>query len=294
MDAYNDVLYKNAKYFKENILPYTFIIVTKKGHIVVRSSESDFYHLVGGQHSTNSEVLRKSQKAFYKDVLAHKIKYVNLLNTADINNLNKNQNYIHLKNTIFISVFDSFSNQIKMKQFDKKRNLNAKTFFTDYYHYDKIHNNLNEIAKLNILGIIGQTSNSYFCFNSIMQLISKQKIESYLKEQDVDVFDAFSIPNNEFDEYLKLNKSKILISTHSLFRNEKKKARHSKKILSNKEIAKINKNLHKSLFIKCGMYGKNSIQLFKNNSIIKTDLQHQIYGLKTLEEIIKYINETYK
>ena len=45
---YNDILYKNALYFKENILPFTFIIVTKRGHIVIRSSKSDFFHLVGG------------------------------------------------------------------------------------------------------------------------------------------------------------------------------------------------------------------------------------------------------
>lgn len=42
------------------------------------------------------------------------------------------------------------------------------------------------------------------------------------------------------------------------------------------------------------MYGKNSIQLLKDNSIIETNLQTKLSSFKTIDEIIKYINKNYK
>ncbi|PWM80020.1 MAG: hypothetical protein DBY41_07455 [Clostridium sp.] len=290
---YNDILYKNALYFKENILPFTFIIVTKRGHIVIRSSKSDFFHLVGGQHTTNLQILRMHQKNFYENVLSNNIRYFDLLNTTAIDNLDKHQKYIHLKNTIFISLFESFINRIKIKHFNKNH-FHAKSFYTDYYHYDGIYNELNEIIKLNVLGIVGQTSNSYFCFNSIMQVLSMPDIENYLKEQDIEVIDAYSLSNGEFDNYLKENKSNIINSQHALFTTKKPKKKTQKKQISNKDISKINAKIHKNLSIKCGMYGKNSIQLLKDNSIIETNLQTKLSSFKTIDEIIKYINKNYK
>ena len=103
----NDILYKNAYYFKNEILPYTFILETKGGLILIKNEEQDFAHLVGKQHSQNTNISRMKAKDFLHKVLSTEITYNDLIN-FDITKFKKHYQWIKNKNIFFEPLFNSF------------------------------------------------------------------------------------------------------------------------------------------------------------------------------------------
>ena len=75
-----DILYDNAKFFQNEILPYFFLLESKEYIMIIKTSEHDFSHLVGHQYSKNLMVSRMKSKEFYKKVLNKDISYSDLIN----------------------------------------------------------------------------------------------------------------------------------------------------------------------------------------------------------------------
>ena len=90
-----DILYKNAIYFKENILPKTFVLKTKSGDIIIKPTEKDFAHLVGVQHSKNDNILITKPSLILNKALTKEIDIIDLMQNIDINHLTQKQKYIY-------------------------------------------------------------------------------------------------------------------------------------------------------------------------------------------------------
>lgn len=80
-------------------MPYTLILETSKGIIVIKNTEHDFAHLVGKQYSMNLEIQKLDTKRFFMRVLTHKISYDNtfLFNTILSNDFDLMNRFNSLK-----------------------------------------------------------------------------------------------------------------------------------------------------------------------------------------------------
>ena len=99
-----DFLYKNALYFKKNILGKSFILQSENYILVINSAKQDFAHLVGKQYS-NLSISQMSSKDFYKKVINKEITYNQLLD-IDPKKRKKELTWIKNKNISFIQLFN--------------------------------------------------------------------------------------------------------------------------------------------------------------------------------------------
>lgn len=130
-----DFLYKNALYFKKNILGKSFILQSENYILVINTAKQDFAHLVGKQYS-NLSISQMSSKDFYKKVINKEITYNQLLD-IDPKKRKKELTWIKNKNISFIQLFENFINQINLKLYNNKK------IFThvdmDFFHKDIVH-----------------------------------------------------------------------------------------------------------------------------------------------------------
>lgn len=93
--------------YKNEILPYTFILELKEKVMIIKIDEYDFVHLVGKQCCKNLLISKLGQKEFFEKVLLSKITYNNLI---DFNKTHyeKEYNWIQNKNNTFIIAFEKF------------------------------------------------------------------------------------------------------------------------------------------------------------------------------------------
>ena len=281
-----DILYQNASYYKKEILPYTFILETSKGIIVIKNTEHDFAHLVGKQYSMNLEIQKLDNKRFFRKVLTHKIKYENLL-SFDKNEYEREYNWIVNKNNSFISIFDSFIKNANLKIYKTVGKEIYTKLKMDYFHQDgKI------ITDITILGIIGNSYDNTFLFNTILSndfdLMSR-----FNNLKKIVVHKFYKIPNRDLSNKLAEINFDIKSSPNNI--NEKVQKKKAKvDILSNRNLKKINELLALSLNVAKGENGKNSIKIIKSGKVVEKGLKLKHKDFKSIQEIAKYINETYK
>lgn len=281
-----DILYQNASYYKKEILPYTFILETSKGIIVIKNTEHDFAHLVGKQYSMNLEIQKLDTKRFFMRVLTHKISYENLL-SFDKNEYEREYNWIINKNNSFISIFDSFIKNANLKIYKTVRKEIYTKLKMDYFHQDG-----ETITDITILGIIGNSYDNTFLFNTILSN-DFDLMNRFNSLKKIAVHKFYKFPNRDLSNKLAEINFEIKSSPNNI--NEKVQKKKTKvDILSNRSLKKINELLDPSLNVSRGENGKNSIKVIKNGKVIEKGLKLKHKDFKSIQEAAEYINETYK
>lgn len=281
-----DILYQNASYYKKEILPYTFILETSKGIIVIKNTEHDFAHLVGKQYSMNLEIQKLDTKRFFMRVLTHKISYENLL-SFDKNEYEREYNWIINKNNSFISIFDSFIKNANLKIYKTVRKEIYTKLKMDYFHQDG-----ETITDITILGIIGNSYDNTFLFNTILSN-DFDLMNRFNSLKKIAVHKFYKFPNRDLSNKLAEINFEIKSSPNNI--NEKVQKKKTKvDILSNRSLKKINELLDPSLNVSRGENGKNSIKVIKNGKVIERGLKLKHKDFKSIQEAAEYINETYK
>lgn len=276
----NNLLYHNAVYFKKKILPYTFLIKTTKGIIVISTTVHDFAHLVGKQYTNNSSISRLNTKDFFFKALKKEITYEDLLKIETSKNYLHHQ-WITEKNETFIDLFKSFESCERLSIY---KAIGAEIFTQidmDYFH-------LKTALTTSLLGLIGSDKENVFSFNTILSnLESTSRFEKF---QKIKVLEIKKIQNKYLDAELKKTTDKIVKSQ----RNKSNSVKRNKQLDIKRMKKDIEKNLIDNLSISIGMYGKNSIQVYKNDKCIETNLKFNKLKYNTAKLIAEYINETYK
>lgn len=281
-----DILYQNASYYKKEILPYTFILETSKGIIVIKNTEHDFAHLVGKQYSMNLEIQKLDTKRFFMRVLTHKISYENLL-SFDKNEYEREYNWIINKNNSFISIFDSFIKNANLKIYKTVGKEIYTKLKMDYFHQDG-----ETIKDITILGIIGNSYDNTFLFNTILSN-DFDLMNRFNSLKKIAVHKFYKFPNRDLSNKLAEINFEIKSSPNNI--NEKVQKKKIKvDILSNRCLKKINELLDPSLNVSRGENGKNSIKVIKNGKVIEKGLKLKHKDFKSIQEAAEYINETYK
>ena len=278
-----DFLYKNALYFKKNILGKSFILQSENYILVINSAKQDFAHLVGKQYS-NLSISQMSSKDFYKKVINKEITYNQLLD-IDPKKRKKELTWIKNKNISFIQLFENFMNQINLKLYNNKK------IFThvdmDFFHKDIIHT-------ISILGIIGNNYNNYFSFLTIMSndehLWILEKCKS-IKIHKVHVVSSYNLNEKIKEIALPIYPSKR--NTYNLDNNIFQKNKSFLKELKSKDFNYINKKLEHHLFIKKGAYGKKSVQIIKNNTILDKGYKLDLKKYCSLDDIVNDLNHKF-
>lgn len=283
----NDILYKNALYFKKEILPYTFILELKKELIIIKAQEQDFAHLVGKQYSKNLEIKSISQKEFFEQSLSQKITLKKLLD-FDKNTYRNEFNWIINKNNSFINAFDSFVRDTNLKMYQ----MIGKEIYTKL-NIDYFHQKDNLDISVIILGIIGNSRDDTFLFNTILSNDETLR-DRFNKCQKIKIHQFYKVLNKNlnvklFDFNKEVKKSPNNINSISIKRKSNKK-----EILTNTDLKEINKLLTTSLHILRGMNGKKSIKITKNGQIIEKGIKLNLKEFDSNKKIAQYINDKYK
>ena len=283
----DDLLYKNAIFYKENILPFTFLLETMKGVMIITNSEHNFAHLIGRQHSSNSNFLHLKSEDFFQKVLNKEITYENLLDIK--NNEARKIKWIRNKNEIFIDLFKSFLSAVNLKIYKADYREVYTQINMDYFHFKTESN-------VALLGIMGDINFNTFSFNTIVS----DDISS-----DNDLYERFHnfrgmvvkkthkvFKKDVSDTLAKIDKT-VLSSPRN---NNKVKQKNKKKsdILSNSDFKEINKLIGPTLNISKGMNGKKSIKIIKDGKIIENGVRLKFNDFNSNIEIAEYINKKYK
>lgn len=283
----DDLLYKNAIFYKENILPFTFLLETMKGVMIITNDEHNFAHLIGRQHSSNSNFLHLKSEDFFQKVLNKEITYENLLDIK--NNEARKIQWIRNKNEIFIDLFKSFLSAVNLKIYKADYREVYTQINMDYFHFKTKSN-------VALLGIMGDINFNTFSFNTIVS----DDISS-----DNDLYERFHnfrgmvvkkthkvFKKDVSDTLAKIDKT-VLSSPRN---NNKVKQKNKKKsdILSNSDFKEINKLIGPTLNISKGMNGKKSIKIIKDGKIIENGVRLKFNDFNSNIEIAEYINKNYK
>lgn len=283
----NNLLYQNALFFKEEILPYTFVLELKNELMIIAADEKDFAHLVGKQYSKNLNISSVEQKDFFQKVLSSNITYEDLIQ-FDTTIYSNEYNWIKNKNISFISAFNSFNNEVNLKIYKTINNEIYTKLNIDYFHQK---NTLNE--NIIILGIIGCSYKDSFTFNTILSNDSSLK-ERFQKFKKVKVLKVYKILNKDLNKKLKSFDKIIKKSPKNVQVTKNKQKPSPKNYLTNNDIKTINNMLIEFLKISRGANGKKSLKITKNNKTIESGLKLNLNNFNSLEEIAEYINKTYK
>lgn len=283
----DDLLYKNAIFYKENILPFTFLLETMKGVMIITNDEHNFAHLIGRQHSSNSNFLHLKSEDFFQKVLNKEITYENLLDIK--NNEARKIQWIRNKNEIFIDLFKSFLSAVNLKIYKADYREVYTQINMDYFHFKTESN-------VALLGIMGDINFNTFSFNTIVS----DDISS-----DNDLYERFhnfrgmvvKKTHKVFKKDVSVTLAKIDKTVLSSPRNNNKVKQKNKKksdILSNSDFKEINKLIGPTLNISKGMNGKKSIKIIKDGKIIENGVRLKFNDFNSNIEIAEYINKKYK
>lgn len=157
----------------------------------------------------------------------------------------------------------------------------------DYFH---LNNNSNNIS---ILGIIGNTRQNTFSFNTISNETNRHK--RFINCKKIQVLNLYKILNKDLKTELKKINKEINSSPRNTLNPPKNKTipKQGKTSLSNYDINNINKLLENPLKISRGTNGKKSIKITKDNVIIENGIKIDFNLLNTNKKIADYINKTY-
>ena len=282
----NDILYKNALYYKNEILPYTFILKLKNELMIIKAQEQDFAHLVGKQYSMNLEVKSLGQKEFFEHALSQNITYEKLI-SFDKNRYKDEYNWIENKNNSFIFAFDSFINNTNLKLYQAVGKELYTKLNMDYFH-QKGEFGIDII----ILGIIGNNMDNTFLFNTILS--NEEKLQDrFNKSKKVKIHDFYKVLNKDLNSKLLEFDMDIKESPNNINLKQRKKKSIKKDLLSNNDFKEINKLLEPTLSISKGMNGKKSLKITRNGKTVEKGIKLNLKNFKSNMEIAEYINEKY-
>lgn len=274
----NNLLKQNLDFFEKELLPYYIILHTANGSLVIETKETNLKHLLGVGYAELP--LRNIKSSIFFEEL--KKDNYNLFDLIDYeryesDKLKNEEEMIYNKNFFFIEIFKNLISSPNIYLYRKPNN--NYDFKTDYLHFK-----LNDECGLYI-GIIGHDDNHYHSFNSI--IAERKKPEKYLTGSRISVTKIERVPKESFDpsnyNFLKSKHYQIKSPTIT-----KEKPRNMKQLKD-----KINQILLKSdIKITVGMYGKNTIQIFKNGKQIETNAKIPS-EMKSVQEISKYIIDNY-
>lgn len=280
-----DILYKNATFFQNEILPYSFLLEGKDYIMLIKTSEHDFCHLIGKQYSKNLMISKMKPKEFYEKVLTKDVSYQDLTN-FDIDAFSKEYKWIENKNSVFIELFTSFINEINLKMY----RINNYEIYTnidmDYYHQKGNEN-------ISILGIIGNNTENSFSFNSILSNNDEDLQKRFSKNKPILILKNHRVKNSQVQHEIKKINLKLKESPRNNKNQSKNKSKRNNNMLSNQDIKYINQLLLDDLKIDKGENGKKSIKIIKDGKIIEKGIRLNNKNLDTVEKIAEYVNDTY-
>lgn len=284
----DDLLYKNAIFYKENILPFTFLLETMKGVMIITNDEHNFAHLIGRQHSSNSDFLHLKSEDFFQKVISKEIKYENLLDIK--NNEARKIQWIRNKNEIFIDLFNSFLSAVNLKIYKADYREVYTQINMDYFHFKTESN-------VALLGIMGNINFNTFSFNTIVSdnISSNDDLyERFHNFRGMVVKKTHKVFKKDVSDTLSKIDKTVLSSPRNNNNTIKQKNKKKNDILSNSDFKEINKLIGPALNISKGMNGKKSIKIIKDGKIIENGVRLKLNDFNSNIEIAEYINKKYK
>lgn len=274
-----ELLKQNLEYFNQELLPYYIILHTTKGAIVINVQKENLKHLLGVPHS-NFKLCNLRSKKFYEKLLDDKYDLFDLIdkNRFYDNNLLYEEELIYRKNYYFKTVFSSLFNLPEIHIYQKK-------FVNDQFNTDYIHFQLEDNFGLYI-GIVGDDSSDYHYFNSV--LAEYDNPTKYVTGPKIKVTKIQKVEKDKFNP----NDFKFIHSKNYHIKNENEEI--AKKSVDFKRLKNsINKLLAPNLKITLGKYGKNTIQVYKNDECIQSK-ENIPLNLTTANEIANYLMGKYE
>ncbi|MDB7085482.1 hypothetical protein PM738_16865 [Erysipelatoclostridium ramosum] len=283
----DDILYKNALYYKKEILPYTFILKLKNELMIITAKEQDFGHLVGKQYSMNLEIKSLGQKEFFEQALSQNITYEKLL-AFDKDTYRNEFNWIENKNSSFIFAFNSFINNANLKLYQAVGKEIYTKLTMDYFHQKGESD-----TEIVILGIVGNNMDDTFLFNTILSN-DEELQRRFNKCKRVKIRNFYKILNKNLKTTLSEFDLNIKASPNNINLKPKKKNSIKKSLLSSTDFKEINSFLDTSLKIGKGMNGNKSLKIIKDRKVVEKGIRLNLKDFKSNIEIAEYINKKYK
>lgn len=283
----DDILYKNALYYKKEILPYTFILKLKNELMIITAKEQDFGHLVGKQYSMNLEIKSLGQKEFFEQALSRNITYEKLL-AFDKDTYSNEFNWIENKNSSFIFAFNSFINNANLKLYQAVGKEIYTKLTMDYFHQKGESD-----TEIVILGIVGNNMDDTFLFNTILSN-DEELQRRFNKCKRVKIRNFYKILNKNLNTKLSEFDLNIKASPNNINLKQKKKNSIKKSLLSSTDFKEINNLLDTSLKIGKGMNGNKSLKIIKDRKVVEKGIRLNLKDFKSNIEIAEYINKKYK
>ena len=283
----DDILYKNALYYKKEILPYTFILKLKNELMIITAKEQDFGHLVGKQYSMNLEIKSLGQKEFFEQALSRNITYEKLL-AFDKDTYRNEFNWIENKNSSFIFAFNSFINNANLKLYQAVGKEIYTKLTMDYFHQKGESD-----TEIVILGIVGNNMDDTFLFNTILSN-DEELQRRFNKCKRVKIRNFYKILNKNLNTKLSEFDLNIKASPNNINLKQKKKNSIKKSLLSSTDFKEINSLLDTSLKIGKGMNGNKTLKKIKDRKVVEKGIRLNLKDFKSNIEIAEYINKKYK
>lgn len=283
----DDILYKNALYYKKEILPYTFILKLKNELMIITAKEQDFGHLGGKQYSMNLEIKSLGQKEFFEQALSRNITYEKLL-AFDKDTYRNEFNWIENKNSSFIFAFNSFINNANLKLYQAVGKEIYTKLTMDYFHQKGESD-----TEIVILGIVGNNMDDTFLFNTILSN-DEELQRRFNKCKRVKIRNFYKILNKNLNTKLSEFDLNIKASPNNINLKQKKKNSIKKSLLSSTDFKEINSLLDTSLKIGKGMNGNKSLKIIKDRKVVEKGIRLNLEDFKSNIEIAEYINKKYK
>lgn len=279
-----ELINRNFKYFNKEILPYYIIIYTSLGQIIIDTKKNNLKHLLGVNKSNQTKFRNMPAEFLYDYLENNSLSLFELIDEGryNLNVLFQEEKHILYRNLVFKQIFESLFNNVNLSFYYKK---SGDLFDADYVQFCYI-----DMAG-GYLGIIGSDTNNCHYFNSIMY--EKDYPDKY-KGARLIVYKVEKVAKSDFQyNNYKIVKSKRLI--HVQRQNKICKIKHSQKsMLTNKDRHAINLLLKNNLKIEKGEYGKKSIKILKDDTVIEKGIKLDLKILDTHQKIARYINENYK
>lgn len=252
----------NLIFYNEEILPFNFVVYTSKGEIVITPQKNNLKHLLGLGKSNNVAFSKMPADLLYDKINNKKdatsiFEFIDKKRYLD-NNLYMDEQHILNKNLFFQDIFKEFIYSPNISLFYKK---SGDFFDCDYIHFCYIN------KAGGYIGIMGDKNSNYHFFNSIIyEFDSPNKY----KGTKIVIYKIERIKKDLFcvDNYKVIPSKRFKKNNSTKSPDKKSKKNNVKKMLN-----KINIYLNENLKVSIGMYGKNTIQVYKDNVLVE-DINH--------------------
>lgn len=274
-----NLLHDNLEYFEQELLPYYVLLYAKNGVIVIDIRKENLKHLLGISHTT-STLGSLPAKKIYERIKSNQYDLFDLIDYDRFINeqLYYEEELIYKKNYHFKEAFNSLLSSPNLYLYQKQ--YSTGDFDTDYIHFELI------MGYGLYIGICGDENSNFHYFNSIFA--EYQNPEKYKNGTRISITKIEKILKDDFNS----ENYRVMISRH--FKSKNLKSTKVKAIDYKRLKTKINKILIEyDMSITIGTYGKNSIQVYKDNECIdkRADIPKK---LSSEIEIATYIISKYK